>query len=143
MEVMGLGTAALRSVPVRDDYSMDCEALRALVARDQSAGLTPFAVVSSVGSVNTGAIDDLCTINQLCSETGLWHHVDGAFGALAILSDQLKPQLAGISEVDSIAFDFHKWMHVAYAAGCLLVRDGETHRQTFANCHTHSYLSWE
>jgi len=140
MEMMGLGSAALRSIPVKADYSMDCEVLRNLVDEDLRTGLTPFAVVSSVGSVNTGAIDDLGAINELCKTAGLWHHVDGAFGALAILSDQLRPLLMGISEADSIAFDFHKWMHVGYAAGCLLVRDGETHRQAFANCHTHSYL---
>ncbi len=131
IELLGLGSEALRSVPVLDDYSMDCAALAIMLADDIQQGLQPFAVVSCVGSVNTGAIDDLNRINQLCGEAGIWHHVDGAFGALAILSDNLKPQLEGIEKADSIAFDFHKWMHVSYAAGCLLVRDGELHRQTF------------
>lgn len=131
MELLGLGSDALRSVPVLDDFSMDCTALAAMLANDLQQGLKPFAVISSVGSVNSGAIDELASINRLCRETETWHHVDGAFGALAILSDQLKPRLEGIAEADSIAFDFHKWMHVSYAAGCLLVRDGELHRQTF------------
>lgn len=131
VELLGLGSDALRSVPVRDDYAMDCTALAAMLTNDVQQGLKPFAVISSVGSVNTGAIDDLVSINRLCRDAGAWHHVDGAFGALAILSDQLKPRLEGIAEADSIAFDFHKWMHVSYAAGCLLVRDGELHRQTF------------
>ena len=131
IELLGLGNEALRTVPVGDDYSMDCAALATMLAEDRQKGLQPFAVVSVVGSVNTGAIDDLNCINKLCAENGIWHHVDGAFGALAILSDELKPLLEGIDKADSIAFDFHKWMHVSYAAGCLLVRDGEQHRQTF------------
>ncbi len=131
VELLGLGSEALRSVPVNDDYTMDCTALARLMAEDRQRGLQPFAVVSCVGSVNTGAIDDLNSINRLCRELGIWHHVDGAFGALAILSAQLKPRLEGIDKADSIAFDFHKWMHVSYAVGCLLVRNGEQHRQTF------------
>ncbi len=132
IELLGLGSNALRSVPVLDDYTMDCKALAELLSNDLRQGLKPFAVISSAGSVNTGAIDDHVSINKLCQETATWHHVDGAFGALAMLSDDLKPRLEGIAAADSIAFDFHKWMHVSYAAGCLLVRDGELHRQTFA-----------
>ncbi len=131
VELLGLGSNALRSVPVNDDYTMDCAALATMLAEDTQRGLQPFAVVSCVGSVNTGAIDDLNRINELCGAVGVWHHVDGAFGALVILSDQLKPRLQGIDKADSIAFDFHKWMHVSYAAGCLLVREGDQHRQTF------------
>ncbi|MFK8049507.1 MAG: aspartate aminotransferase family protein [Halioglobus sp.] len=131
MQLMGLGSNALRSIPVREDYAMDCMLLAEVMAEDLSRGLRPFAVVSVVGAVNTGAIDDLVTINRLCRDAGVWHHVDGAFGALAMMSDALKPMLAGIGDADSIAFDFHKWMHVPYAAGCLLVRDETIHRETF------------
>lgn len=131
MELLGLGSDALRSVPVNVDYSMDCTAFEEMLCGDLQQGLKPFAVISTVGGVNTGAIDDLVNVNRVCRETGTWHHVDGAFGALAILSDHLKPRLEGIADADSIAFDFHKWMHVSYAAGCLLVRDGAIHRQTF------------
>lgn len=131
MQLMGLGSNALRNVPVRDDYTMDCTLLAEMIANDLAGGFTPFAVVSVVGAVNTGAIDDLVTINRLCCDAGVWHHVDGAFGALAMMSDALKPMLTGIGDADSIAFDFHKWMHVPYAAGCLLVRDEAIHRETF------------
>lgn len=133
MQLMGLGSNALRSVPVNGDFTMDCMSLAEMMASDLANGLTPFAVVSVVGSVNTGAIDDLVTINRLCHDAGIWHHVDGAFGALAMMSKSLKPLLAGIIEADSIAFDFHKWMHVSYSAGCLLVRDEAVHRETFAS----------
>ncbi len=141
MEVMGLGEQALHLVPAGDDYAMDLAALRAAIEADLAAGKRPFAVVSCVGSVNSGAIDDLSAINDLCREFGLWHHVDGAFGALCILSERQKTRLAGIEAADSIAFDFHKWMHVTYAAGCLLVADGEAHRQTFET--SHAYLRGE
>ena len=141
MELLGMGSSSLRLVPVREDFSMDCQALAQMVAEDIAAGGRPFAVVSSVGSVNTGAIDDLAAINSLCSEQGLWHHVDGAFGALIVLSEKLKSRLQGIEQADSIAFDYHKWMHVTYSAACLLVRDGDLHQQTFAT--THPYLRGE
>jgi len=82
--------------------------------------------------VDIGAIDDLQALSSLCREQGLWFHVDGAFGALGILSPALAPRLAGIECADSIAFDFHKWGQVPYDAGFLLVRDGERHREAFA-----------
>lgn len=141
LEIMGLGSDSLSPVPVNADYSMDVGALAACIEADIRDGHTPFAVVSSVGSVNCGAIDDLQAINRLCREHGIWHHVDGAFGALCMLSEELRPLLAGIEAADSIAFDFHKWMHVTYAAGCLLVADGELHRQTFQT--SHAYLQGE
>jgi aromatic-L-amino-acid/L-tryptophan decarboxylase len=132
LELMGLGSGSLRSVPAGDDHAMDCLALKEMITGDLERGLVPFAVVSTVGTVNTGAIDDLPTINALCAEYALWHHVDGAFGALLALSENLKPRLQGIEQADSLAFDFHKWMHVGYSVGCLLVRNGELHRQTFS-----------
>lgn len=141
LEMMGLGTEALCSVPVAADYSMDVAALAECIEADVRRGRTPFAVVSSVGSVNSGAIDDLQAIGRLCREYGIWHHVDGAFGALCVLSESLRPRLAGIEQADSVAFDFHKWMHVGYAAGCLLVADGELHRETFQT--SHAYLQGE
>ena len=75
---------------------MDVVALRAQIARDRANGLDPFLVVASAGTVDIGAIDDLQAIAELCREEELWFHVDGAFGALAILSGELAPRLAGI-----------------------------------------------
>jgi aromatic-L-amino-acid decarboxylase len=82
--------------------------------------------------VDIGAIDDLAALAALCREEDLWFHVDGAFGALGILSSELAPRLAGIEQASSIALDFHKWGQVPYDAGFLLVRDGERHREAFA-----------
>ncbi|MEX0880087.1 MAG: pyridoxal-dependent decarboxylase [Thermoanaerobaculia bacterium] len=131
-EILGLGSDALRKVPVNENFQVDLTALRRTIAADQEGGLEPFCVVGTAGTVNTGAIDDLASLAAICREEKLWFHVDGAFGALAVLSEELRPRLRGIELADSLAFDFHKWMHVQYDAGCLLVRDGEKHRAAFS-----------
>jgi aromatic-L-amino-acid/L-tryptophan decarboxylase len=132
MDIAGFGSDALRCIAVDPDHRIDVAALRAQIARDREIGLKPFLVVASAGTVDIGAIDDLASIASLCREEGLWFHVDGAFGALGILSQDVAPRLAGIARADSIALDFHKWGQVPYDAGFLLVRDGERHREAFA-----------
>jgi aromatic-L-amino-acid/L-tryptophan decarboxylase len=132
MDIAGLGTDALRKIDVDADHRIVVAALRAQIAVDREVGFKPFLVVASAGTVDIGAIDDLRAIAELCREEGIWFHVDGAFGALAILSPELAPLLGGIELADSIALDFHKWGQVPYDAGFLLVRDGEQHRQAFA-----------
>ena len=132
MDIAGLGSDALRCVAVDDSHRIDIDALRAQIARDRAIGLKPFLVVGSAGTVDIGAIDDLESLAALCREEKLWFHVDGAFGALGILSAELAPRLAGIGQADSIAFDFHKWGQVPYDAGFLLVRDGDRHKDAFA-----------
>jgi aromatic-L-amino-acid/L-tryptophan decarboxylase len=132
MDIAGFGSDALRCVATDDSHRIDIGALREQIARDRAAGLTPFLVVGSAGTVDIGAIDDLDAMAALCRKEQLWFHVDGAFGALGILSPQLAPRLAGIEQADSIAFDFHKWGQVPYDAGFLLVRDGDRHKDAFA-----------
>lgn len=130
-DLMGLGMDALRTVPVDENYSMDIDALRAAIEKDLALGKLPFTVMGSPATVNTGAIDDLDAIADVCQEYDLWFHVDGAFGAVAALSDKLKPRFKGIERADSIAFDFHKWMHVQYDAGFVLIREEAAHREAF------------
>jgi len=130
-DYMGLGQDALRVVPVDDDYRMDTGALRAAIVADLDAGNRPFCVVGAAATVNTAAVDDLDAIADICAEFGLWFHVDGAFGAVAALSELLRPRLKGIERADSIALDFHKWMHVQYDAGFVLVRREDLHREAF------------
>ena len=131
-EFMGLGNRALRRVTVEADYTMDVTALAKMVALDRAAGLIPFCVVGTAGTVNTGASDDLTAIAAFCRREHLWFHVDGAFGALAYLSEQLRPQVAGIEHADSIGFDLHKWGCLPFECACVLVRDPEVHLATFA-----------
>lgn len=133
MDIAGFGSDALRCIQVDRFHRIDVAALRTRIALDRQAGLKPFLVVGSAGTVDIGAIDDLVALGSLCREEGLWFHVDGAYGALGILSPLLAPRLAGLAVADSIALDFHKWGQVPYDAGFLIVRDGQRHRDTFAS----------
>ena len=130
-DMAGLGSDALRLIPCDGDHAMLIPALQEQMAADRAAGLKPFMVIGTAGSVDTGAIDDLSAIAGLCSEAGIWMHVDAAFGALAMLSPVLRPMFAGMERADSVAFDFHKWAQVPYDAGCIVVRDAVAHRATF------------
>lgn len=131
-EFMGLGNRAFRRTPVGADYTMDMTALTRMVAADRAAGLIPFCVVGTAGTVNTGASDDLTAIADFCGREHLWFHVDGAFGALAYLSDKLRPQVAGLERADSLGFDLHKWGCLPFECACVLVRDPELHKATYA-----------
>jgi glutamate/tyrosine decarboxylase-like PLP-dependent enzyme len=132
MDYAGLGSNALHLIPVDKSHRMDLDALRRSIADDRSAGLTPFLIVGSAGTVGIGAIDDLAGMADLAAAEQLWFHVDGAYGALGILSPDIAPRLAGIERAHSLALDFHKWGQVPYDAGFILVRDGAMHRDTFA-----------
>jgi aromatic-L-amino-acid/L-tryptophan decarboxylase len=132
LELLGLGNFSLHKIPVTTKFSIEIDALREAIKSDRLADLEPFCVVGCAGTVNTGGMDDLEALSEVCRSQGLWFHVDGAFGAMCSLSDKLKPLLRGIERADSLAFDFHKWMYVQYDAGCVLVRDGNLHRQAFA-----------
>lgn len=133
MEISGLGSGALRRIPVDASHRMDVSALRRAIADDRAKELTPFLVAGTAGTVDTGAVDDLVALADLCAEEHMYFHIDGAFGALAVWSDELAPLVKGIERADSIAFDFHKWAQVPYDAGFLLARDGKLHRATFAS----------
>jgi len=132
IETLGLGSAGLRRIPVRADYRLDLAALSERVAADRAQGCVPFCVIATAGTINTGAIDDLPAIADFCEREGLWFHVDGAIGAVAVLADNVRGQLAGMERADSIALDLHKWMHIPFEAGCVLVRDAAAHRDAFA-----------
>jgi glutamate/tyrosine decarboxylase-like PLP-dependent enzyme len=132
VELLGLGSDALRPVPVNDYFQVDLEALRATIAWDRAEGHLPFCVVGAAGTTNTGAIDDLDALADICHQEDLWLHVDGAFGAWAALTPGARDQVAGMERADSLAFDLHKWMYMPYAIGCVLVRREEDHRNAFA-----------
>jgi aromatic-L-amino-acid decarboxylase len=108
---------------------MDVIALAEEIARDRAQGLRPFLVVSSAGTTNTGAVDPLDDIADLCARERLWHHVDGAYGAFFHMCPELRPLLRGLSRGDSLTLDPHKGMFLPYGTGALLVRDGNALRQ--------------
>jgi glutamate/tyrosine decarboxylase-like PLP-dependent enzyme/GNAT superfamily N-acetyltransferase len=131
-ELLGLGEQGLRLVATRPDYTIDLDELARMLAEDRAQGLKPFCVVGTAGTVNTGAIDPLDELAELCARERLWFHVDGAFGALAMISPTLRPQVAGLQRADSVIFDFHKWLYAPYEAACVLVRSGDAHRRSFS-----------
>ncbi|MGB3906449.1 MAG: pyridoxal-dependent decarboxylase, partial [Anaerolineae bacterium] len=132
IELLGLGSDSLRQVPVDSDFRIELSALEAAITKDRDAGYQPICVVGCAGTVNTGAIDDLNSLADICGREGLWFHVDGALGALAALSPNLRPLVAGMERADSLAFDMHKWMYIPYEIGCALVRREEDHRRAFS-----------
>ena len=132
MELSGLGSAALRTIGTDAAQRMRLDLLQQRIEEDRCAGLLPFFVAGTAGTVDTGAIDDLQALSVLAKREQLWMHVDGAYGALGMLAPDIAPLLAGLEQADSVACDFHKWGQVPYDAGFLLVRDGALQLDTFA-----------
>jgi aromatic-L-amino-acid decarboxylase len=133
MDMAGLGTDALHLIPANADHQMDIATLEQTIAEDRAQGYTPFFIAATAGTVNTGAIDPLGAVADVAKRHGLWFHVDGAYGALAMLSPEIAPRLAGLERADSVAFDFHKWGQVPYEAGFILIRDSRQHFDTFVS----------
>ena len=130
MSLLGLGRDHLRSIPVDSEFRMDVGELERAITADLAAGKKPVAIVATAGTVNTGAIDPLAQIARIAQRHHLWLHVDGAYGALASLAT---PDLfRGLSEADSISLDPHKWLYQPVDVGCLLYRNPEAARATFA-----------
>lgn len=130
VEILGFGSAYLRKIPVDSGYRMNLDALRAQVQADRAAGLLPVCVAASAGTVNTGAIDPLDGIADLCVAEQLWFHVDGAYGGLGIL---VEPSLyKGIERADSLAIDPHKWLYMPVECGCVMVKDAQAMRDSYS-----------
>lgn len=132
VELLGMGSAYLRKIPVDADYRMDTNQLKAHIAADRAAGLTPACVAASAGTVNTGAIDPLAEIAAICQAEGLWFHIDGAYGGFGILAEQTDGLYDGIERADSIAVDPHKWLYMPVECGCALVKDAAAMRDSYS-----------
>lgn len=131
-KLAGIAADRVRSLPIDGSFRLRVDALERAVAEDRAAGLQPFLVVSSAGTTNTGAVDPLPAIADLAAREGLWHHVDGAYGALFHACDELRPLLDGLSRADSLTLDPHKGLFLPYGTGALLVRDGQALRAVHA-----------
>jgi glutamate/tyrosine decarboxylase-like PLP-dependent enzyme len=132
VELLGFGNNALRLVPVNGSMQIDLKALKEVIKNDRKNGLLPICVVGVAGTTNTGAVDDLEGLADICSEEGLWLHVDGAFGAWAAITPVSKHLVAGMERADSLAFDLHKWMYLSYPIGCVLIKNADEQRSTFS-----------
>ncbi len=139
VELLGLGARSLRMIPVDAHYRMRTDLLRAAIREDREAGRLPFCIVGNAGTVDTGAFDPLEELAEIAGAEDLWLHVDGAFGACAAFSESLRPMTKGMERADSVAIDLHKWLHVQYDAGCVLVRNPRHHHATFSSAA--SYLT--
>jgi aromatic-L-amino-acid decarboxylase len=136
-DMFGLGTEAIRWIPVDTQLRMDTTALRKQIQADIEAGDLPFLVIGTAGTVSTGAVDPLPDIAAICREYDLWFHVDGAYGGFAAVllnegKGMVPGDLKGLSEADSVAVDPHKWLYAPLEAGCALVRKPEALRETFS-----------
>jgi aromatic-L-amino-acid decarboxylase len=123
-KMAGVMPDRVRAIPADDRYRLDVDAIAEAIGEDRGRGLTPFAVVSNAGTTNTGAVDPLDAVADLCAREGLWHHIDGAYGAFFALCEDLRGVLKGLSRADSLTLDPHKGMFLPYGTGALLVRDG-------------------
>lgn len=130
--LLGLGRKALRRIPVNANIQLDPRQLERQIAQDQAAGYSPFCVVATAGTTNSGAIDDLAALAEVCRRRQLWLHVDGAYGAAAIFSDQHRDLVRGLELADSITIDPHKWLAMPFAAGVVLTSHPQALKQAFA-----------
>jgi glutamate/tyrosine decarboxylase-like PLP-dependent enzyme len=129
--LLGIGRKALRRVPTNTRLQLDPAALDHQIKADLAAGFMPFAVVGTAGTTNSGAIDDLNALADICERHGLWFHVDGAYGAAAAFSDSHHELVAGIERADSVTIDPHKWLAMPFAAGVVLTRNSHMLQTTF------------
>jgi len=137
--LLGLGVDNVRRIATDDHFRLRVDALQAAIVRDRDAGRLPFCVVASAGTVTTGAIDPIAQLAEVCRREDLWLHVDGAYGAFAVLSERLAPQLREAGLADSLALDPHKLLFNSLEAGCVLFRDPDVARKSFG--FTSSYLA--
>ena len=131
VDLLGIGWKQMRKIPTDERFRVRLDLLEQAIVADRRAGLVPAIVVANAGTVNTGAVDPLAEIADLCAREGLWFHADGAYGAMARISPRLAPLFEGLERADSIAADPHKWLYVPYEAGAALVREPERMADAF------------
>lgn len=123
--IAGIPRNNVRAIPVDMDFRMEPPALAAAIREDRAAGLLPFCVVASAGTTNTGSVDPLHLIADICRDEKVWFHVDAAYGGFAALTDRGRALLEGIERADTVTLDPHKWLFVPFECGCLLAREPE------------------
>ena len=124
LHISGRGTSPRRTIATDDRYRMSPQALAEAIERDLADGIRPWLVIASAGTVDTGSVDPLAEIADICARYGLWLHVDGAYGGLFALCDEGRRILKGIERADSVVLDPHKTMFLPYGTGAVLTRDG-------------------
>lgn len=123
LHVIGISEKRIRKIPVDEHFRMDPRQLELAVKKDISQGFIPFVAVASAGTTNTGSIDPMQAISSVCRQYEMWMHVDGAFGASALLCHPRRSLLEGVKLADSLSWDAHKWLFQTYGCGMILVND--------------------
>jgi aromatic-L-amino-acid decarboxylase len=131
LRILGFRPGQKRTIATDDGLRLSIPALEAAIAEDRAAGRLPFCVVANGGTTNTGAVDPLGPLADVCAREKLWLHVDGAYGAAAVITERGRAALAGMERADSITLDPHKWLFQPYELGCLLVRDASVLQKAF------------
>ena len=131
--LLGIGRQNVQHIAVDECFRMRVDDLVAKITADLDAGYVPFCVVGNAGTVDTGAVDPLREIRDVANRFQLWMHVDGSYGAFAILADSARKLFAGLEQADSIALDPHKWLYLPVDVGCVIYRDPEAARAAFAH----------
>ena len=131
LRVLGFAREQIRALPSDEDFRLPVESLRRAVSEDRADGKRPFCVIANAGTTNTGAVDPLNQLADLCERENLWLHVDGAYGAAACLSERGRRLLTGIERADSLSLDPHKWLFQPFEIGCVLARDARLLKNTF------------
>jgi glutamate/tyrosine decarboxylase-like PLP-dependent enzyme len=131
LRILGFAREQIRKLPSDDAFRLPVESLREAIDEDRAAGWRPFCVIANAGTTNTGAVDPLGRLADLCAQEDLWLHVDGAYGAAACLSERGKKLLVGIERADSLSLDPHKWLFQPFEIGCVMTRDAGLLKKTF------------
>src|SRR5436190_8705507 len=131
LRVIGFSPGQFRKIPSNDSYRLPVESLRDAIRADRSAGLRPFCVVANAGTTNTGSVDPLPELADLCATEDMWLHADGAYGAASVLCERGRQKLAGLDRVDSLSLDPHKWLFQPFECGCVLARDAAQLKSAF------------
>lgn len=129
--VLGFSQEQLRKIDADPIHGIDCTQLKRIIVNDRALGQIPFCLISNAGTTNTGAVDPLLELAEICAQENIWHHVDGAYAAVTLICPETKQLFKGLNRVDSLSFDPHKWLFQPYELGCVLVRDKTQLLQTF------------
>src|SRR5207248_10588194 len=131
--LLGIGRDNVRTIRVDEHFKIRIDDLTAKINEDLDAGHLPFCVVANAGTVMTGAVDPLVEVSRIAQQFNLWLHVDACYGGFAVLAKSARPLFDGIDKVDSVALDPDKWLYLPVDCGCILYRDPEASRATFAH----------
>ncbi len=132
MDMLGLGKKYLRKIPADNEMRINTDALEERIRNDKNAGLHPLCTIAVAGTTNTGAIDDLNAVADICEQYKMWYHVDAAYGGPAAAVDEVSHLFDGIDRADSLVVNPHKWLYVPFEAGGVLVKNPDHLRETFS-----------